>query len=158
MGEAISWQARHLVHAPCRSMQWATSAALFAPKVTAGFMNGVRPVSKHCMQRHNFFIGSLSVVRLAFCSSRPLIFASTPSNWISPRSSLKRTCGPDGGPRVKSSRGKRPKQPHFVGVSCAREHDRSRDLGVDRRLIFIVTGDQVHKSCVRGLALNHVSS
>ena len=64
--DATSWQARQRVHAPSRWMYWATSAALLAPKATAGFMNCVRPVSKQCVQRYNFFIGSLSDVCLAF--------------------------------------------------------------------------------------------
>ena len=118
--DATSWHARHRVHAPSRSMRWATSAALLAPKATAGFMNGVRPVSKQCVQRYNFFMGSMTAVVLALCSSRHLISASTPSSSSSPRNFFRRTCGPVGGPRVNNSRGKG-RNSHTLFGSLARE-------------------------------------
>ena len=118
--DATSWHARHRVHAPSWSMRCTTSVTLLAPKATAGFMHGVRPVSKQCVHRYNFFMGSMPAVVFAFCCSRDLTSASALFRSSSPRNFLNRTCGPVGGPRVKSSRGKG-RNSHTLFGSLARE-------------------------------------
>ena len=118
--DATSWQARHRVHAPRLLIYWATSAALLAPKATAGFMNGVRPERRQCVQRYNFFVGSMTAVVFALWSSRRLVSASTSSRLSSPRNFCRRTCGSVGGPLVNNSRGKA-RNSHTVIGFLARE-------------------------------------
>ena len=96
------------------------SVVLFAPKAMAGFMHGTWPVIRQCVHRYNFFDGSLIEALFAFPSSWDWTSASTLSMSSSPRNFFKRICGPVGGPRVKSSRGKGRKS-HTLFGSFARD-------------------------------------
>ena len=86
-----AWQARHLVHAPLLLIYSAISAGLRAPKATAGFMNGVRPQRRQCVQRYIFLVGCKLEVVCDLWFSRRLISSSTSSSSSSPRNFCSRT-------------------------------------------------------------------
>ena len=115
-----AWQARHLVHAPLLLIYSEMSAGLRAPKATAGFMNGVRPQRRQCVQRYSFLVGcKLEVVSVLWLSRR-LISLSTWFRSSAPRNFCSRTWAPRGGPLVKTSRGNSRKSHTVIGF-LARE-------------------------------------